>query len=79
MGTKKIKICHKRGGCIGCGSCAQIAPEFWKMNQEDGLSDLKNAKDKGKDFLVAEVDEEDYEQNKKAADACPVSVIRVSK
>jgi len=38
-----VKIQHDRPNCIGCAACAAVAPEFWSMN-EDGKSDLKNAK-----------------------------------
>ena len=77
MGTKKITISHKRRDCIACGSCVQEAPQTWSMNEEDGLSDLKGGKQKGKDFVVAQIDEDDLGDNKKAADYCPVQIIRI--
>jgi len=78
MGVRKITISHKRKDCIGCGSCALLAKHCWTMNKEDGKSDLKNAQWKGEDFMVTKIDEDELEDNKKAADACPVSIIRVS-
>lgn len=48
------------------------------MNAEDGKSDLRDAQWKGDEFMVAQIDEDELEDNKKAADACPVSIIRVS-
>lgn len=77
MGIKKIKISHQRKGCIGCGSCAQIAPQCWRMNDEDGQSDLIGGKTNPNGVVTAEIDESDYEENKKAADACPVHIIRL--
>jgi len=77
MGTKKITICHKRNDCIGCGSCALVAPERWQMNDEDGKADLKDREWKGDEFVVAKVNEEEYKKNKEASDACPVGIIRV--
>jgi len=77
MGVKRIKICHKRNDCIGCGSCALLAPKSWKMNSDDGKSDLADAKWKGDDFMVALIDPSEYEANKKAAQACPVNIIRI--
>ncbi|NCQ06193.1 MAG: ferredoxin [Candidatus Moranbacteria bacterium] len=77
MGTKKITICHKRNDCIGCGSCALVAPERWQMNDEDGKADLKDGEWKGDEFVVAKVNEEEYKKNKEASDACPVGIIRV--
>ena len=77
MGVKKITICHKRNDCIGCGSCVLYAPNQWKMNPDDGKSELAGAKWKGKQFMVAHVDAEEAEKNKQAASACPVGIIRV--
>lgn len=76
MGVKKITICHKRNDCIGCGSCEIFAPRYWSMSQTDGRADLKGSVDKG-DFYVAQVDEDDFTENKIAAISCPVQVIRV--
>jgi ferredoxin len=47
------------------------------MNTQDGKSDLKGAQWKGDQFMVAKIDAEEIENNKKAADACPVGIIRV--
>ena len=77
MGMKKWKVCHKRNDCIGCGSCALLASRFWKMSEQDGKSILKGARWKGKEFMVAEIDEDEVEENQRAAEACPVRIIRV--
>jgi len=77
MGTKKITVCHKRKDCIGCGSCALLAPNRWTLNNEDGLSDLRGAEWHGDQFMVAEIDEHELEENVEAAKACPVNIIRI--
>ncbi len=77
MGVRNITICHKRGDCIGCGSCVLYAPKQWSMSTEDGKSTLEGARWKGDQFMVAKIDAEELENNKKAADACPVGIIRV--
>lgn len=77
MGVRKITISHKRNDCIGCGSCVLYAPNVWTMDGDDGKSCLRNAKWKGDQFMVSTVDEDEVEDNKKAADACPVGIIRV--
>ncbi|MDD5083619.1 MAG: ferredoxin [Candidatus Moranbacteria bacterium] len=77
MGVRKITVCHKRNDCIGCGSCVLYAPKQWFMNQEDGKSDLLGAEWKGDQFKVSKIDESDLDNNKKAAAACPVGIIRV--
>lgn len=79
MGLKKITICHKRGDCIGCGSCALLAPDTWSMNQADGKSDLCDGAWKGKEFVVAQILEYELEENLQAADACPVKIIRIDR
>ena len=76
MGQKKFTISHLRKDCIGCGVCSAIAPHTWEMDQNDGLMNLKNAVEK-KGIFVAEVDEDLYEDNKIAADSCPVKIIRI--
>lgn len=60
-----MKIEIDRDGCIGCGLCAEICPEVFKI-AEDGLSTVIPGAN-GSDDKVAE-----------AADACPVSVIHLN-
>lgn len=78
MGIKKITISHKRNKCIGCGACVTAASKYWKMNNEDGLADLVGGKINKNGVVSAEIDEIDYEVNKKAADACPVNIIEIN-
>ena len=75
MGTKKFKISHQRDQCIGCGSCAQYAPNCWKMNEDDGKADLINGKLKG-EVVVAEIDEDELEANQEAAKVCPMQILK---
>ena len=77
MKSKRIKISHQRNKCIGCGSCAMYAPNRWKMNPEDGKADLVGSVKKGNVF-VAEIDNDEIKQNKKAERACPMQIIKVN-
>lgn len=77
MGVKKVTISHKRRDCIGCGTCALLAPHTWSMNDLDGLATLKDSKWKGQNFMVAAVDEDMIAENKIAAANCPVAIIRI--
>lgn len=77
MGTKKITLCHKRDDCIGCGSCVLLAPDRWQMNENDGKADLQGGEWKGNEFVVSKIDEAEYSANRKAADACPIRIIRL--
>lgn len=60
----RYKIIHMRKLCIGCGACATICPENWEM-ADDGKSKPKKT------------DLDDISCNKEAADACPVSCIKM--
>jgi len=77
MGTNKITLCQKRNDCIGCGTCTLLASDRWRMNDQDGKADLVGGEQKGDEFVVAEIEENEYEANKQAAEACPMGVIRL--
>ncbi len=48
------------------------------MNKDDGKADLIGGKKKG-DFIVSEVDIDELENNKEAAKACPMQIIKIDK
>lgn len=73
-----IIISHHRKKCIGCQYCVELAYEHWRMSKKDGKSVLLNAVEKkGVHTLKIPDDEIAYEENKKAAEACPVNIIQV--
>ncbi len=73
-----LKIIHQRANCIGCNTCAAIAPQTWVMDEKDGKANLVGGKTKGK-VVVGDIFDCDEEANRMAADACPVRIIKVSK
>ena len=73
-----IKIIHNRPGCIGCTLCAEHAPVQWVMDNDDGKSNLQNAKQEG-DLFVSEISESECAANEEAAKNCPTKVIKVVK
>lgn len=78
MTANKFIISQQRTKCIGCGSCAMYSPECWKINDQDGKADLVGGVQKGM-VIVAEVGMAHLEENRKAADACPMQIIKLNK
>jgi putative protease len=75
---KNFIISQQRKNCIGCGSCVTYSPSCWKINKKTGKAELISGMEKGK-VVVAEVAMEHLEENKKAATACPMQVIKLNK
>lgn len=71
-----MKIVHQRDKCIGCNSCVENTPKFWKISNEDGKADLVGSVKKGH-FYVLETSNIFLEKNKKAAVDCPVDIIKI--
>ncbi len=76
MTQKSNKIVHLPENCIGCNACVLIAPGKWRMNGETGKAELINGKEKGR-AVVAELLEHEVEDNQKAAEACPMGIIKI--
>lgn len=69
-----FKIIQKHNECIGCGACAAISPNDWKMDGDKAT--LVGAKKEGNNLIkvVASVG-----SNEDAANACPVRCITIEK
>lgn len=76
INEKQYILQHDRPNCIGCAACEAVAPDFWEMN-EDGKSDIKNAKNLANGWQELEFKEKNFVENKDAADSCPVNVIHI--
>ncbi|MGB0915747.1 MAG: ferredoxin [Crocinitomicaceae bacterium] len=72
-----VIITHQREKCIGCNYCVELAFNQWRMSKKDGKATLLGATNK-KGFHTARVDDEELDENKRAAEACPVNIIKVS-
>lgn len=72
-----IVISQIRKRCIGCNYCVELAPQRWKMSKKDGKSVLLGAIDK-KGFFTVRVTATELESNLRAAQACPVNIIKIS-
>jgi ferredoxin len=54
----------------------EAAPGRWAMSRKDGKCTLVGAKAK-KDIYTINVSDIEYDENKKAAEVCPVNIIQV--
>lgn len=63
--AKKVFVDQEK--CIGCGTCATIAPSVFKLNEKTNKSEVI-----GDPASVSE------EVLKKAVEGCPVDAIKVS-
>lgn len=71
-----VIITQQRDKCIGCNYCVELAPAHWRMSKKDGKCTLLGSKNK-KGFHTARVGDEEFDDNVKAAKACPVNIIDV--
>ncbi len=71
-----IKIAFLRRKCIGCNACVEVAPEHWVISKKDGKSYLRKSVKKGEYYLL-ELPDWERERQAKAAELCPVRIIRV--
>ncbi|MGL4630822.1 MAG: ferredoxin [Leadbetterella sp.] len=71
-----FKIFHHRQRCIGCNACVEIAYNRWRMSKKDGKAVLLGAKEK-KGIYQMDLDLEEYDENTRAAKACPVNIIKI--
>ena len=70
------RIFHDRPGCIGCGACAAIAPDFWEMDS-DGKSNVIGGRRLESGQEERDIEEKDLDINKESAQSCPVNVIHL--
>jgi ferredoxin len=73
-----IRILHYREKCIGCYYCVEFAPYRWEIDTDDGKSRLIDSIEK-KNIFITIVPDFEYNENKLAADSCPVNCIKIEK
>jgi len=73
---KQHKVIQFQENCIGCNACVLIAPSTWRIDSVNAKSELINGKKKGQ-VSVATLNDFEIEDNKKAAEACPMRIIKI--
>ncbi len=73
-----VIITHQRAKCIGCHYCVDFAYNRWRMSKKDGKSTLIGAED-SRGFHTVRVSDEEFDENVRAAQSCPVKIISVKK
>ena len=73
-----IVITLQREKCIGCNYCVEFAEYRWRMSKKDGKAVLLGARER-RGFFTIRVNDDELEDNIKAAEACPVKIIQVKK
>lgn len=71
-----VIITLQREKCIGCNYCVELAYDRWRMSKKDGKSNLIGSVNR-KGFHTVKVNETELDDNIKAAEACPVKIIKV--
>lgn len=71
-----VIITLQRDKCIGCNYCVELAFDRWRMSKKDGKSNLIGSVNR-KGFHTAKVGDAELDDNMKAAEACPVKIIKV--
>ena len=74
---KRIRITHKKQECIGCALCAEVAPAYFRMDEE-GEAELIQVLRQDDSFHYGEGFEEDRDILCQAEKGCPVDIIRVN-
>lgn len=73
-----VIITHQREKCIGCNYCVELAYDRWRMSKKDGKCTLLGSENR-KGFHTVKVGDDEFDENVRAAEACPVNIIQVKK
>ena len=70
-----MKTFVKKDVCIGCGACTVIADQVFEIG-DDGLAEVKNELRNHEELGKAiEINDEEIDNVRDAAESCPVSAI----
>ena len=71
-----IRIVQQRIKCIGCNACVEAADYRWRISTKDGKCTLVGGVEK-RGFYSVLVNNDELEDNLKAAKNCPVNIIKI--
>ena len=71
-----VVITLQRNKCIGCNYCVEVAPMQFQMSKKDGKVTMIGGVEK-KGVYTVRVSEDEYDENAKAAHACPMNIIQI--
>lgn len=71
-----IEITQQRNKCIGCNACVEASYSRWRMSRKDGKSILIGSEMKKNVYSII-VGNDEYEENVRAVNNCPVKIIRL--
>jgi ferredoxin len=71
-----IRIIQQRIKCIGCNACVEAADYRWRISTKDGKCTLVGGVEK-RGFYSVVVNNDELEDNLKAANNCPVNIIKL--
>ncbi len=71
-----IRIIQQRIKCIGCNACVEAADYRWRLSTKDGKCTLVGGIEK-RGFYSVMVHDHELEDNLKAAQNCPVNIIKI--
>lgn len=74
-----FRVFFKRETCIGCGNCADVLPEYWDIDNNDGMARLLGAGQHGEQYILEIGDDDILEDFGEAENSCPLRIIRISK
>ena len=75
---KLIQISHKEPECIGCALCAEVAPNYFAMD-ENGEAVLLQISREDPFFQYGQGLPEDLPALKEAEEGCPVDIIKIGR
>ncbi|MBX7203598.1 MAG: ferredoxin [Bacteroidia bacterium] len=72
-----ITVTLQRDKCIGCNYCTEYAPQRFVMSKKDGKAVLLQSRER-KGFYTAKAQPDELDGCLRAANACPVKIIKVN-